>query len=481
MTVAGCCGLGANAHHKTFWLMLGLVLLSSLLLIIKERSFAREVHKLTPILASLVPSSCVPNPQNDGLYVHLECPIRNSSTFYPPSNFAKNISAFRGVFFEIKAEMFQFTNTPKLLSTSRTAEWVDHLLASGLRAGGYTLPGSFSGFFREKQQLSLEDDGVFEPEQSRPPRKIDSQSTLVYNNHLYTGSPLRPQVGDIRISFWGNKSTHVSLIGKQLKPYFGSGRTILDAPTDARKGEPITILAEGDYSPQSLIEHRLTELGFPASSVWTWRAVAFLTLFAFVLFFNAWVAMWSEENPLPVWARCFLSALIALATVLLELAAGWWTVEATAARRLAMISGVVIVAAGLFRLLLPRILPQVPNAGCSPPGAYYDLGVCLQAPNPGSGSGIRLQETSASSTMPTETKQGTVIRWTTTPARAHSSAEDALRRSTVTGTATYVQPSSKDESSTTSYKMYTASPMQPVRASSLTNMHTHKSSSNTSL
>ena len=255
-------------------------------------------------------------------------------------------------------------------------------LASGLRAGGFSLPGSFSGFFREKQQLPLEDDGVFRPEFSRPPRKIDAQTTLVYNNYLYTGNPLKPQVGDIRISFWGNRSSHVSLIGKQQKPYFGSGRTILDAPTDAGavsprvsvadqnlghssplpspllyirfcvemlafpfflvtilsacgpssslsiifidpylqvwtrintcilfsvshcihlclslvQGEPMTILAEGDFGPRGLVEHRLTELGFPASFVWTWRVTGFAILFSFVLSFNVWASKGSEND-----------------------------------------------------------------------------------------------------------------------------------------------------------------------------------------
>lgn len=128
MVVCGSCGLPPGAQRKAFWLILVLVLLSSMVVIVKERSFAREVHKLTPVLEELVPSSCVPNPQNDGLYVHLECPIRNSSTFYPPSNFAKNISAFHGVFFELRAEMFQYTGIPNLLFGGRKAEWIDHLV-----------------------------------------------------------------------------------------------------------------------------------------------------------------------------------------------------------------------------------------------------------------------------------------------------------------------------------------------------------------
>lgn len=58
----------------------------------------------------------------------------------------------------------------------------------------------------------------------------------------------------------------------------------------------MTILAEGDYGPRSLIEHRLTELGFPASFVWTWRSVGFLTLFVFLMVFNAWVSGTTEET-----------------------------------------------------------------------------------------------------------------------------------------------------------------------------------------
>lgn len=128
MGMFGSCGFGAEAQRKAFWILLALVLVSSLFLVIKERAFAREVHKLTPILAELVPSSCVPNPQNDGIYVHLECPVRNSSTFYPPSDFAKNISAFRGVFFEIKAEMFQYNRASTFFLSTGRGEWVDHLV-----------------------------------------------------------------------------------------------------------------------------------------------------------------------------------------------------------------------------------------------------------------------------------------------------------------------------------------------------------------
>lgn len=130
MGIWNSCGLGPETQRRVFWGLLAVSLVSSVFLVTKEWAFAKEIHKLTPILAELVPSSCVPNPQNDGVYVHIECPVRNSSTFYPPANFAKNISSFHGVFFEIKAEMFQITKSSKLFSNAGRGEWVDHLVSN---------------------------------------------------------------------------------------------------------------------------------------------------------------------------------------------------------------------------------------------------------------------------------------------------------------------------------------------------------------
>lgn len=51
----------------------------------------------------------------------------------------------------------------------------------------------------------------------------------------------------------------------------------------------MVILAEGDYGPRSLIEYRLTQLGFPASFVWTWRSVGFISLFLVFLASSAMI------------------------------------------------------------------------------------------------------------------------------------------------------------------------------------------------
>ena len=54
-------------------------------------------------------------------------------------------------------------------------------------------------------------------------------------------------------------------------------------------------------------------------------------------------------SPQPCWVRVISSALVALSGLLLQLGAGWWGVEATAARRLAIIAGVALLAALGFK------------------------------------------------------------------------------------------------------------------------------------
>ncbi|KAL8426349.1 hypothetical protein Efla_002967 [Eimeria flavescens] len=529
----GSCLCEGECGKKLFCGLLLISLFSSFLLAGEEWAFAKEIHKLTPILAELVPSSCVPNPQNDGLYVHLECPVRNSSTFYPPASFTNNLPFFRGVFFEIKAEMFQITRPSRALaflgpkraesptpvglpsearairpSSLKFLAWAGrHVfpiadethasreqkhahspdaaaaaavaadvaaaavaaallfgasmlllsvraqpLASSLRAGGFTLPGSFASLFTEKQQLELKEDGAYEPTLSLPPRTISSQTTLLYENYLYTGNPLKPRVGDVRVSFWGSRSTHVSLIGRQVPAsQFGGGHTILDAPLSDNHGAPLIILAEGDYGPRSLVAHRLEQLGFPARWVWTWRLFAFFSLFFLLLAATTMQAPDSEETgrTLPLWLSVVLSALLALSCVLLESACAWWAVEGDAARRLAVYSISLAVAALALRLIVPRCLPEdaAPSGGCSP--KYFDLGVSLHLPaspasstsSPSPGYDPRQQQQQRQQREPPKL-QGQVIRWTTSPALPPST-EDMYRRHThagATGPTACIQP-----------------------------------------
>lgn len=50
--------------------------------------------------------------------------------------------------------------------------------------------------FHEKRQLPLENDRVYVKPQERPPTTVTYANTQVYQNALFTGDPLRPQVRD---------------------------------------------------------------------------------------------------------------------------------------------------------------------------------------------------------------------------------------------------------------------------------------------
>ncbi|CDJ56271.1 hypothetical protein, conserved [Eimeria maxima] len=360
-------------------------------------------------------------------------------------------------------------------------------LASGLKAGGFTLPGEFAVFFRKKQQLPLQDDGVYRQQEQRPPRKIDAETTLVHNNFLYTGSPFKPQIGDIRVSFWANASSHISLIGKQTKPFFGSARAIAAAAAaELKEGHPLTIAAEGDYEPQRLIEHRLQDLGFPYSFVWTWRLVLF---FSFFLLFVSFDGCGSEEaaaaeptatttqtnsKHFPLWTRVIVAALAAAAATFLLLAGAC--------------------------LLLPRLLPASTSPDTTAEGKYYDLGICLQVPGSlrSSTSSISHASSAAEGAAP-EYKQGTVIRWTTTPALGPS-PQDSLRRGSAsaaavpptTGNSTTAAGSSEASSlygaayknngiNSQDFGVYVPPPVMQTRAGSLTGVSLQKSSSKGSI
>ncbi|SBT42096.1 conserved Plasmodium protein, unknown function [Plasmodium ovale wallikeri] len=87
--------------------------------------------------------------------------------------------------------------------------------ANYAKAGSYRLPKNSLINFQKKKKLDLVDDGWFTESEIKPPYTIDHLNTNVYDNYLYTGDPLNPQVGDIRISFYGSASTHATVIGVQ--------------------------------------------------------------------------------------------------------------------------------------------------------------------------------------------------------------------------------------------------------------------------
>ncbi|SBS86273.1 conserved Plasmodium protein, unknown function [Plasmodium ovale curtisi] len=155
-----------------------------------------------------------------------------------------NIYSFRGVFFEIKVEMYQWVRDYGYLGLFARGRFEDHVVrtpynffffyksrknptympsvgsvgrkyANYAKAGSYRLPKNSLINFQKKKKLDLVDDGWFTESEIKPPYTIDHLNTNVYDNYLYTGDPLNPQVGDIRISFYGSASTHATVIGVQ--------------------------------------------------------------------------------------------------------------------------------------------------------------------------------------------------------------------------------------------------------------------------
>eukprot|EP00914_Ancora_sagittata_P016657 GHVO01033086.1.p1 GENE.GHVO01033086.1~~GHVO01033086.1.p1 ORF type:complete len:231 (-),score=8.64 GHVO01033086.1:390-1055(-) len=123
----------------------------------------------------------------------------------------------------------------------------------------------------------------------------------MFDDALYTGSPNDPQIGDLRITFWGSTASHASGIGVQRRRENGS--FVLVEVSDAhevpgRNGtidivspgiisstlpDDMSLFREGDYSPEELIGdyYRISD-GNPMV-VWGVRVAATLSILGLVL------------------------------------------------------------------------------------------------------------------------------------------------------------------------------------------------------
>ncbi|CBZ54375.1 conserved hypothetical protein [Neospora caninum Liverpool] len=318
-----------------------------------------------------VPSPCSPLPVNDRKLVHIDCPLAELDTFFPPSAFSPNIAKFTGVFFETKAEIFQHVQKGGTLGPFIEGDWVDHqvdlsqlpsmvmlgdsnpdffpvvpgrgrVFTSALKAGGFALPAHLLTKFKKKQLLPLVDDGYYQPSASRPPTHLDYKNTQVKNNALYSGDPDHPQIGDVRITFWGSTATHVSLIGLQTTGFLGSDRHIQGIPSPALQNRTLTIFAEGDYNPASLVAEHVSETHASNSQTWFLRGVSVLLVW-FVLFLTV-VTCTTPKTCCVVFVNCGLSSLSITAGL-----AGmvWWKFDIIVATSLWVVSSVAIVLAVL--------------------------------------------------------------------------------------------------------------------------------------
>ncbi|SCO93857.1 conserved Plasmodium protein, unknown function [Plasmodium malariae] len=222
----------------------GLTILLLIFTIVNEYKYVTYSKELRPIIKNATPVSCIPLEENNGKIIHINCPLQDQEIFYAPPEFSSNIYSFRGVFFEIKVEMYQWVRDRGYLGLFARGKFEDHIVktpynflfffrskknptympsignvgrkyANYAKAGNYRLPRNALINFQKKKKLDLVDDGWFNESEIKPPFTVDHLNTNVYDNYLYTGDPLNPEVGDMRISFYGSSSTHATVIGVQ--------------------------------------------------------------------------------------------------------------------------------------------------------------------------------------------------------------------------------------------------------------------------
>jgi len=193
------------------------------------------------LLRKYTPVSCEPDIINHGRVVHIDCPVTHLKTMYPPSDFSRSVDSVKGLFFETKVEMYQWSCANGRIGLVCGTKWSEskefggngwfrnrenpeywpavagqgRFFPSTFYGGGFQMDPALISTFKGTRQLDVIDDGVYEPAPVRPPQKINSRNTKAYGKYLYTGSALDPVVGDMRVSFHTSNASHVSAIGLQ--------------------------------------------------------------------------------------------------------------------------------------------------------------------------------------------------------------------------------------------------------------------------
>ncbi|KAK1444745.1 hypothetical protein BgAZ_106510 [Babesia gibsoni] len=266
-------------------LFLGLTLWNDL-------GLSRNRSRVLPLLNDLVRVDCTPSDDNEEKIVYVDCELDTSHTFYTPKEFSSNIYSYSGAFFDTKVEMFQWVDVVGLFGVYKVGEFVDHAVldkdtvvslftdqknpgffphvpgygrkfAPKLILGGYTIPkGAFVGV-KGRKQLPLVDDQWYQPSSLTYPLPVPEV------NHSNT------QIGDIRVTFWGNNTVRFSAIGRQRstifpKEYVLEPFTLLD--------QKVILLGEGGGSPLSLITQFYSQFEKTQTIYWSLRLISLLLM-----------------------------------------------------------------------------------------------------------------------------------------------------------------------------------------------------------
>ncbi|ETW28937.1 hypothetical protein PFFCH_03663 [Plasmodium falciparum FCH/4] len=149
------------------------------------------------------------------------------------------------------------------------------LYANYAKAGSYRLSKNSLINFQKKKKLELVDDGWFTESEIKPPFTVDHLNTNVFNDYLYTGDPLNPQVGDIRVSFYGNASTHATVIGVQTSRLLNSIFEIEGVNLLKRN---IVLVSEENRMMINKTKHFINKNYGNITSLWFFRIITYLIL-----------------------------------------------------------------------------------------------------------------------------------------------------------------------------------------------------------
>lgn len=272
-----------------------------------DTRLCRNRSQVLPLMNEVVTAPCYPSDDYNGKIVHIDCELDTRYTFYTPKEFSSNIYSYSGAFFDTQIEMYQWVDVVGFFGVYKVGAFVDHPVkndggvgslfmqeknpgffphvpgagrkfAPKLKLGGYTIPKGAFVSVKGRKQLPLIDDQWYQSSPLTyplPVPEVDHLNTQVYNNALYTGDPLDPKIGDIRITFWGNETMRFSAIGRQQSSMFPKEYSLEPFPLLNHK---VLLLGEGGGSALSLATQFYTQYESTQTVYWSLRMMSALLI-----------------------------------------------------------------------------------------------------------------------------------------------------------------------------------------------------------
>eukprot|EP00922_Rhytidocystis_sp_ex-Travisia-forbesii_P035395 GHVS01052537.1.p1 GENE.GHVS01052537.1~~GHVS01052537.1.p1 ORF type:complete len:475 (-),score=74.05 GHVS01052537.1:546-1970(-) len=324
--------------------VVSLALLATAVLVVLEFRAVSHRRQLYTIMNTYLPVSCVPDENNEGKLIHVDCPLEQLDWLSPSVGFSSNLKASQAVFLEQHVEMFQWVRQMGMLGPYYDGQFSSDLVESpssifydkyknptffpnipgqgrkyttSIYAGKFSVPEpSFKLAFKKIHQLSLEEDGIYTAPTS-PPLYVDSTNTQLYDNALYSGDPHNPQIGDIRVTFWASSATHSSVMGKQTATVLDD--FIVGYPNPDNRNNTVLMYAEGDYNPDQVLAYWLRQSDGEPSLIWSLR----ITVLVLVWCSIAGCCCCCFDTNKPLTTVVFSSGALALSAVCLLEGALW--------------------------------------------------------------------------------------------------------------------------------------------------------------